>query len=439
MIFKKSFFFILLRVLVIVSLATGMVYTYMQTDLSITPVMFGALLFIAIIELTWHLQKQERNWVSFLHSVEFSDFNRAYQKRTHSTEMEKAYNLITARMEALQTNREAEFLLLQTVLRHVSVAVVCYQEEGEVVFTNTTFNELLGIPALLHINRLAEKYPAIYQVLHHREKAPSGWIDHDKGQKLFVKTEAFKLKGEALILASLTDIRSSLDTKELESYQKLMRVMTHEIMNSTTPILSLIRVVNKKLVNEEALNSLNARDQKNVAFSLGAIEERTAGMLKFVEAYKRINRPIEAHLEAVESQALLESVASLMSPEEEVTFTLKDELKGSLGLDKNLMSQVLINLVKNALEAVKNTDKPKVSIRAYPRADRTIIEVTDNGPGVPEKSVQEIFVPFFTTKAEGSGIGLALSRKIVKAHRGVLEYNRKGDRSVFTIDLPKRD
>ena len=180
-------------------------------------------------------------------------------------------------------------------------------------------------------------------------------------------------------------------------------------------------------------------DQENVAFSLGAIEERTAGMLKFVEAYKRINRPIEAHLEAVESQALLEAVGSLMSTEEGVTFTLKDELKDSLRLDKNLMSQVLINLVKNALEAVKNTDKPKVSIRAYPRADRTIIEVTDNGPGVPEKSVQEIFVPFFTTKAEGSGIGLALSRKIVKAHRGVLEYNRKGDRSVFSIDLPKRD
>jgi len=436
MIFKKSFLLILLRVLLIVALAIGMVYTWYNTELSITPYMFGALILIFIFELSWHLQKQERNWNNFLRSVEFGDFNRAYKQKTNSKDLEEAYALISAQMEALQTNREAEFRLLQTVLKHVSIAVVCYKEEGEVVFTNKAFNELLELPGLIHIDKLVEKYPAIHQVMSSSETAPSGWIDHDHGQKLFVKTESFKLKGTALKLASLTDIRNSLDAKELESYQKLMRVMTHEIMNSTTPILSLIGVVNKKLIKDETLTELNAKDQKNVAFSLNAIEERTAGMLKFVEAYKQINRPIEAHVEPVASKDLLEAVASLMTPQSGVSFTVNDEIKGTLNLDKNLMTQVLINLVKNALDAVAAQPNAQVIITATQTTDRTQIEVADNGPGVPEKSVAEIFVPFFTTKAEGSGIGLALSRKIVRAHGGRLEYSRRNDHTYFVIDLP---
>lgn len=436
MIFKKSFFLILLRVLLIVALAVGMVYTYLNTDLSITPVMFGVFIFIFIIELSWHLQKQERAWARFLQSVEFGDFNRAYKKQTHSKELQQAYDLISAQMETLQTNREAEFRLLQTVLRHVSVAVVCYREEGEVVFTNKAFNELLGLRSLIHIDKLADKNPAIHQVMRAEERAPSGWIDHDQGQKLFIKTESFKLKGQAHRLASLTDIRNSLDAKELESYQKLMRVMTHEIMNSTTPILSLIRVVNNKLIHEQELVELNAKDQKNVAISLSAIEERTAGMLRFVQAYKQINRPIEVHPQLVESQVLLDSVASLMNTEKEVKFRIEDQIKSGLRIDRDLMSQVLINLVKNALDALKTVDKPEVTISAQKSAGHVFITVSDNGPGVPEKSVPEIFVPFFTTKAEGSGIGLALSRKIVRAHHGLLEYKRENGITSFVVDLP---
>lgn len=434
MIFKKSFFLILLRVLIMVGFATGMVYTYQETELSITPVMFGVLLLIAMIELTWHLQKQERNWTSFLQSFEFGDYNRAYQRRTNSKELEKAYELITQQMEAIQTDRAAEFRLLQTVLRHISVAVVCYKADGEVVFTNKAFDEMLSFPALIHMNRLKERYPAIYQVMSAQEVAPSGWIDHENGQKLFVKTESFKLKGEPLRLASLTDIRNSLDAKELESYQKLMRVMTHEIMNSTTPILSLIQVVNKKLVDGEELKTLSEKDQKNVGKSLHAIEDRTAGMLKFVEAYKQINRPISPQLESVESDALLNSVRDLFASESEV-LGVSDQVNSALHIDRSLMEQVLVNLVKNALEATEKLDKPEVALIARQTTDQIVIEVSDNGPGVNANAVHEIFVPFFTTKASGSGIGLALSRKIIRAHGGMLEYSRSNGRTMFTISL----
>lgn len=437
MIFSKGFFQIFIRIILIVVLAFSLAYTYFETDLSITPAMFGALIFILVVELTWHLQKQERNWANFLTSVKYGDFNRTYQKHTNSKELQAAYELITQSMETLQTNKEAEFRLLQTVLRHVSIAVVCYKENGEVVFTNKAFDTLLDIPGLIHIEKLQKEYPKIHQVMVTKEAAPSEWIDHANGQKLFIKTESLKLKREALRLVSLTDIRSSLDAKELDSYQRLMRVMTHEIMNSTTPVLSLIRVVNKKLIRGSELVDLDAKDQRNVSISLNAIEERTSGMLKFVEAYKQINRPIQPHLEPVESQELVNSVTSLMTPETPVDLMVKDEAKSILLLDQALMTQVLINLVKNALDALKETENARLVITIKRATDRVYIEVEDNGPGVPAHAIHEIFVPFYTTKPEGSGIGLALSRKIVRAHGGLLEYARVNDRTRFTVSLPQ--
>ncbi|MFT6873817.1 MAG: two-component system nitrogen regulation sensor histidine kinase NtrY [Roseivirga sp.] len=436
MIFKKGFLLIFIRVILIVAMAIALAYTYYQTELSITPVMFGVAILISTIELTWLLYKQERNWANFLQSVKYGDFNRAYQKQTHSKELRDAYELITESMETLQTNKEAEFRLLQTVLRHVSVAVICYKEGGDIVFTNKAFNTLLDIPGLIHMDRLADQYPKIHQVMSTKEGSPSEWIDHANGQKLFIRTESFKLKGKAHRLVSLTDIRSSLEAKELDSYQKLMRVMTHEIMNSTTPILSLIRVVNKKLIKGTELVNLDTKDQRNVAISLNAIEDRTSGMLKFVEAYKQINRPLAPHLASVATKDLIDSVTSLMTTETSIDLTVNDEVESHLILDRVLMSQVLINLVKNSLDAVNEIEHPKLVITVRHVAERVHIEVEDNGPGVADHALQEIFVPFYTTKSEGSGIGLALSRKIVSAHGGTLVYSRVNNMTRFTIDLP---
>ncbi|OEK00846.1 hypothetical protein BFP97_04675 [Roseivirga sp. 4D4] len=435
MIFSKGFLMVLIRVLLIVAFSIGMVYTYLETELSITPYMFAVLILIVSIELTWRQQSQERNWASFLESVRYGDFNRTYEKKTQSKKLQEAYQLITERMESLHTDREAEFRLLQTVLRHVSVAVICYRENGEVVFTNKTFNTLLELVSLTHIDRLAEDYPNIHQAMTSETISSSEWIDHKNGQKLLLKSEAFKLKGKAYTLVSLTDIRSSLETKELESYQKLMRVMTHEIMNSTTPILSLIRVVNKKLIKEDELVNLGPKDQKNVATSLEAIEERTSGMLKFVEAYKQINRSIEPHLETVESKVLIDSIAPLIASTSAIGIRTNDQYKGTLEVDRALMAQVLINLLKNAMDAVGGLEDPMVSLKIYAESDHVVIQVEDNGPGVSEQSISEIFVPFYTTKKDGSGIGLALSRKIIKAHKGNLEYARDDGRSQFTILL----
>ena len=433
--FRVDFVKILARVLLLILWVYGMVYTYLTTELMITPVMFALLMFLSVVELSWFLQRQERSWIGFLESIRYQDFNRTYKKQA-SKELSDAYELISQGMEELQSNNQAEYRLLQMVLGHISIGVVCYREDGHVIFTNKSFDALLDIPALIHMDRLKIAYPLMYEVMTQTEASPTGWIDHRNGQKLFVKTESFKLKGINHQLASFTDIRSSLDTKELESYQKLMRVMTHEIMNSANPILSLIKVINKQLIEGDTLNQPDARGQRNIATSLLAIEERTSGILMFVSAYKEINRPLRARMERISSKDLLGSIDSLMQQASDIELVVKDHFNEYLVIDLSLINQVLINLIKNAIEAINGTPDGKITVIMKREANHAIIAVIDNGPGVPHSNLHQLFVPFYTTKANGSGIGLALSRKIVKAHGGTLEYERADEGTHFVARLP---
>ncbi len=400
--------------------------------------MFGLLILLTVIELTWRLNQQERTWIRFLQSVNYQDFNQVYQKQKISNDLKEAYELITQSMEALKTSKEAEFKLLETVLGHIPIAVVCFDDVGNVTFANKAFDELLDLPALINIERLDRDFPELYRVMTAPEASPTEWVDHTDGQQLFIKTEPFKLQGKGHQLVSLTDIRNSLDTKELESYQKLMRVMTHEIMNSATPILSLISVVNKKLIHDAELNQLDSKDQRNIAKSLNAIEERTADMLKFVESYKKINRSIAPNITPISSKELIQSITTLMASQSSVTITIRDDFQDFLLIDRALISQVLINLVRNAIDAVEGMSHPTITISLIKDAGWVRIVVEDNGHGIAAHAINQVFVPFYTTKANGSGIGLALSRKIVKAHGGFLEYDRHENKTRLIMRIPNR-
>ena len=438
MIFSKGFFLILLRVVLIVILAFGIVYTYNETDLKVTPYMLGGLLLIITIELTWRLFQQERIWAQFLNSIEFEDFNRAYQYKTNNKELRDAYGIISTRLEEIKTDRAAEFRLLQTVLKHIGVAVICFEKSGKVLFANMSFNQLLHIDGVSDVKHLANHHRSLYEVLIQSPSNSTDWVIHGEDQQLAIRVEEFKLKGKPMKLASMTNIKSALELQELASYQKLLRVMTHEIMNSTTPILSLVRVVNHKLINGEKLNELSEKDQRNTAKSLTAIEERTDGVLQFVNAYKQINKTLEPKCSAVNSKALVSNIVDLLTFPDGLDFKVKDEFQGELWIDKQLIAQVLINLVKNAVEALSNDEEPMISL-FIKQADANIeIIVQDNGSGVSPDKVKEIFVPFYTTKKSGSGIGLALSKNIAIAHGGSLVYIRENDATNFKLLIPQK-
>ena len=416
-------------------LALGLSYSYVSTDFVVTPLIFGLFILISVSELYWFLRRQERNWSRFLLSIEHHDFTRSYQQFYESKKLRDAYELITSNFEQLRQKQESDELLLKTLLRHIPIGLACYNEQGEAVFSNDPFLFLLGRKKAPPASQLKYIVPKLDENVLGRKTGPGETIEQMGQLRLLIKTESFSLLGFEYKLLSMMDISHTLDVNELESYQKLMRVMTHEIMNSTAPVLSLIKVVNQKLIGPEGLNELTLKDQSNIGKSLMAIETRTAGILSFVEAYRKMNKPIVPQLETISTVDLLESVIALVDDADQIT--LEDRYRGPLLIDNNLIAQVLINLLKNAKEAVGEMEEGRVKLRVYQADSHIRIEVVDSGPGVKPENIHKIFIPFFTTKEQGSGVGLALSRKIVKAHGGGIEYERIEKESRFRISIPK--
>lgn len=438
MTFNSSGFKITARVVVLTVLIIAAVVSYYETDLVVTPIMLSLIALISAVELIWYLGRTERDFTRFLLSIKHHDFSRAYRNQPQYKELQNAYDLITKSFEDLETQKHAENRLLQIVSEHLKIGLVCYDPAGEVVFVNKAFREMLDLESLARLESISQSHPSVYEYLI-AEKTVSGALVKDlHEEKLLIKTEAFSLRGEQYKLASLYDIRSTLDTNELESYQKLMRVMTHEIMNSATPVLSLIQVVNKKLVEGDRIRSLSESEQKNIAFSLGAIETQTSSILRFVEAYRKINKEIRPNKEVTTISTLFDPVIKLLIDPGAIDFYFENQVDEGIRVDTGLMSQTLINLLKNAIEAVNGVNHPQIRISVNKSRELLKVTVDDNGVGIDESQRSQVFVPFFTTKTEGSGVGLALSRKIINAHGGNLICEQTAQKMTrFSILLPK--
>lgn len=437
MIFKKSLFDVLLRVVILAIFIAGALYNYLQTDYVVGPIMFMVLTILSMTEMVWYLQRLQRNWSQFLLSIKHQDFNRNYHHGSEHKELFEAYDLISSSFEKLKQEKHADHRLLQTVLGHIPVGLCCIDSLGNIVFENKALKTLIGLELIRNISTLELEFSALHEAITNNESLSGIVINGKAGQRILLKTDSFSLKGTPYKLVSITDIKSTLDTHELNSYQQLMRVMTHEIMNSATPVLALVQVVNAKLVGGEMLNKLDDKAQKNIAISLKAIETRTQGILKFVESYRKINRDFSPIEESVNPQTLIDQLMP-MTQKSNISVAIENNIEHDIRIDVNLMSQVLINLMQNAADALKGTQNPAINITFNQSDNEFQFIIKDNGPGVHPENTSNIFIPFFTTKTDGSGIGLALSRKIIKAHGGILSYQRLDDGwTQFCISIPK--
>ncbi|MEQ9301334.1 MAG: HAMP domain-containing sensor histidine kinase [Cyclobacteriaceae bacterium] len=430
---------IYVRVAVLFALIMASNASYYLTDFIVTPIMFALMALIATVELVWRLKRLERAWSRFLTSIVHHDFSRSYGEFGEFKELEQAFDLINRSFERLNTQSAADYQLLKTLYQHVKIGLICYKPSGEVIISNQSVLKLLKLSHLTNINDLANDYPKLYNALTQTTDMRGEVITDQYLKKLLIRTEPFALKGEPYRLASIYNLTSTLEINELESYQRLLRVLTHEIMNSSAPILSLIQVVNKKLLDGDEVQSLSDKDQRNIAISLRGIEDRTSGMLNFVNAYRVVNRDISPNKTNIQLTAFMDSlegqIEGLKQQFPSAKMELKLEATREVVIDPDLMGQVLINLTKNALEATSDKPDAHVSIKMMSQDSLLVITVTDNGEGVNSDAESDMFVPFFTTKKDGSGVGLALSRKIVRAHQGQLTYSRADGITKFEIKL----
>jgi len=448
MIYKHFRLVIFFRVLLLLVNTLFVVYFYSKGEFITTWFLVGVLL-IQTYMLIYYAEQSNRRLIKFLDSIKYHDFATTFSSNVKGKTYEHlnaSFNEVIQLFKNTRAEKEAQYNYLQTVIQHVSIGIIAYRKDGEVDIVNNAIKRLFGINNLKHLQQIDEIDESITHQLLNIKAGDSILIKllkEDEVLQLAVVATEFKKHGEEYLLVSFQDINSELEAKEIESWQNLIRVLTHEIMNSITPISSLATTVNQMIFEENtshiAMKDLNAGEMEDIKLALETIGKRSEGLLNFVELYRnltRIPKPNFRHIPVYELIQNLEQLFAVQLKENKIDFKYKI-LPETLHLtaDPDLLEQVLINLVLNAIQALEGISNPKIKIVSrFNRNNRVIIEIADNGKGVKSDLLDKIFMPFFTSKKEGSGIGLSLSRQIMHMHKGsihVKSITNKG--SVFTL------
>ncbi len=446
MIFKNFRIRCLIRIALLVLTLGLTVYLILNTQLYATTLIMSVLVLYQVYNLIRFVETTNRNLSRFLSSIRYSDFSQSFTSTTRGTtfeELNQAFNDVIREFKRTRTEKEEHFQYLQTIVQHVGVGLLAFTPAGHVELFNNAAKRLLRIPHLPTIQHMESHHPRLMQKL--LKIAPGERIlaktsDREDEIQLSVAATEFVMHRQQYILVSIQNIQTELEEKELESWQNLIRVLTHEIMNSITPITSLASTANSLLKQE--LDESHACDDevvRDVRTAVTTIEKRSAGLLNFVQNYRRLTRLPMPEREVIKVKDLVDRVVHLMSEQiDALNVSLQVAVHPApleLDVDPGQIEQVLINLVKNALEAVSGTSEPAVFIAAkMDITGRPLIAVSDNGSGISPEIISKIFIPFFTTKGEGSGIGLSLSRQIMRLHKGSLTVrSRIGENTVFLM------
>jgi len=406
----------------------------------------GFVILALVFELFWYVDKRNRELTTFLSTLLNEDFSSTFRdnkKGRSFKSLYKAMNLITDKFHKISSDKEMQFHYLNTLVDHVKVGILSYDSKDRVHLVNQAFRELFGSPPIRKNSKITELGPEFIKLV---EKIKPGeqfvYKVSQKGSNisLAIRATEFKMKDKRFKLISAQNIRRELEERELEAWQKLIRVLTHEIMNSVTPISSLSSSLYELLiVEEEQEKPLNDKTKHRLKSGLEAIIDRSSGLMKFTEAYKTLTRIPPPDIKPIQSDELIHRIEILFKTQtEEKNIDFKVEAlseKWSFMGDIELLDMVFINLIKNSMEALENTEEPqiRITISKY-EEERALIEVKDNGAGMSEEIKSQIFIPFYTTKRKGSGIGLSLSNQIIRLHEGTIAADSKpGIGSIFTI------
>ena len=378
----------------------------------------------------------------FVRSIQYDDFSQTFTggKRGYSfDELAAAFTAVMNQFRTTRSEKEENFRYLQTVVEHVGVGLIAYQANGDVELINNAAKRLLDVPHLRTIGALEEKSRPLVDTLRTLRAGERALVKLDAGHEplqLVLNATEFRARGESITLVSVQNIQGELEEKELEAWQNLIRVLTHEIMNSITPISSLASTA-RDLMGDAGTPGREAAG--DIRGALETIHKRSQGLLHFVETYRTLTRIPKPRFQLVRVSDLFERLRNLMTPRASsagLALSTGFEPEGlEVNADPGLLEEVLINLVTNAIQALGGTPGGKIGVRALlDGRGRVVIEVKDNGPGITAEQLDKIFVPFYTTKPEGSGIGLSLCRGIMRMHRGtILARSEPGIETVFTL------
>ena len=409
-------------------------------DYPAIPLVIGVLAALQVWSLIRFVDRTNRDLARFLQAVRYADFSQTYVTGglgSSFDELKRSFNEVLDAFRATRAEKEEQSLYLQMVVQHIGVGLVAFDRQGEVSLINNAAKRLLRVNRLANVSDLESRGPGLAQTLTTlgpRRKALLRLEEDGEVRQLACFAALFRTGEEEHRLVSLHDIQSELEEQEMEAWQRLIRVLTHEIMNSITPIASLSATAEGLLQQE----TVAGEDVSDVRTAVHTIHRRSQGLLQFVDAYRDLTRVPAPDFQITPVNGLFERVTQLMGHQfEEAGVELVHAVAPpslEVTADPAQVEQVLINLLRNACDAAGGGDGARVELTAFMDRDRVVIDVADNGTGIVEEALDKLFIPFFTTKQDGSGIGLSLCRQIMRMHRGTISARSEpGVRTVFSL------
>lgn len=432
---NKSFLLnILFRVLIIVLVAFAAGWTFSSPDYFFLSLILILTLFILVTSLIYYQNSVNERITYFFEAIKNEDFSQAFPFRKNDKIIQKLNQSLTEvneKFQKIKIENHQQEQYFRALIEHVNTGILTYDERGFVLHANSTVKKLLGLEQFTHLKQLEKVDPnfiiALKQIQQHGQKLVP--INGKQGKlNVSVRASSFKNKEQNLTLLSVQDINKELDEKELDSWLRLIRVLTHEIMNSIAPVTSLSESLSNFFQKEGQPISREEVNEKMIATTIRGLEvikEQGKGLVSFVESYRKLTRLPKPEKKEIVVQDILEKILLLNKAEHhesEIQIKINQESPDiRIHADEKMISQVLINLVKNAREALSDRKNGKIELLSgFNKKGQIEVCVKDNGPGIPKELLDEVFVPFFTTRENGSGIGLSLSRQIMRLHGGSL-------------------
>lgn len=423
-----------LRVLLLVAMLSGVVYLVVEPGYPVLRLLLVGIALLQLAEIVRFVRRTNRELTRFLDAIRYADFGQRFEMQEVGAgfeELGEVFTSIVERFQLLRNQQEETLRHLKALMEHVPVPLLSIHQDGKLEQHNNAARRLFGstrVERLEDLKTFGEDFHRHMQAVAPGERRLAVFQFEGLEQRFTISATEIAIAGEIERLVSVQNIQSELDGVQLQAWQDLVRVLTHEIMNSITPVASLAKTATD-LVDDAAAKMAAYPDVieelEDVKSAVDTVARRSDGLMHFVQSYRQLTRLPPPQRRSQRVSDVLDSVAQLVAaPWEEKRIGLAVNVKPdslSLEADPEMLEQVLLNLLKNAEQALEGRESPRVELRGYlNRNGHVSLEVSDNGPGIRPEVAAKIFVPFFTTKREGSGVGLALTRQVMLAHGGTV-------------------
>lgn len=451
MVFKSFRYKIIIRLLIIVVLISLIFYFLTKPHYGFTAAELIIVVIALIIELIYFVEKGYKQVNQMLGALNEKDFTLRFKPVERGSVFNDQAKILSNLMKVYQDvkiEKEMHYQFLQLIVDQLSYGITCFDVEGHVSLANKTVLKLCGVNEISNVsilNRIDSNLGKEISSLKTGDERLVTVINEGEISKYTISCSEIKLLDKTYKLVTFHNLSSSFQELELDSHKKLIRILTHEIMNSVTPILSLSEAMNENLKDEKGnkrdLKDLSKVEEEDIILGNEAIETRSRALMRFVNDFRSLSRLPDPKLELINIEELFKNIISLYkSTVEEKGIKLSLFISTSINqlyADKAMVEQVAINLLKNSVEALANIFRPEIVVDVNSDNKFLLISFSDNGKGIIADDLDKVFVPFYSTKHEGSGIGLSLSQQVMFLHGGSIQVKSIPNlKTTFTLRFP---